>query len=125
VTVDVKGIAGPSVIGADIHRGAPGSNGPVVKHVSDGGFIVTSARVEFTPAELQAMARGEFYVSLKTRDHPEGALRGQIEVPAGFLPERFAPSVPQATGTAADASTATPNAPAGPIRPPNTGSAGL
>jgi hypothetical protein len=85
-TVDVKGYNGAQVTSADIHRGARGVNGPVVKHLADGGFIVTGGRTTFSQQDLQDMAAGLWYVSLKTVDHPEGALRGQIVLPAGFMP---------------------------------------
>jgi hypothetical protein len=93
-TVDVKGYNGTQVTGADIHRGAKGVNGPVVKHLADGGFIVTGGRATFSEEELREMAAGRWYVSLKTVDHPEGALRGQIVPPAGFLPSSTAQEPP-------------------------------
>ena len=99
-TVDVKGYNGSQVTGADIHRGARGSNGPVVKHLADGGFIVTGGRASFSAQELQEMAAGLWYVSLKTVDYPDGALRGQIVLPAGFTPGSTgpAPGIPPLPG---------------------------
>ncbi len=124
VTVDIKGLAGEGVLSADIHRGAPGTNGPVVKHVADGGYIVTAARVTFTKAELAEMASGAWYISLKTELHPNGELRGQILPPADFLQ---APATP--TPTPATTDTAPPPVVSGGggllITPPNTGDGGL
>lgn len=118
VTVDIKGLAGGAVISADIHRGAPGTNGPVVKHLADGGYIVTSARVTFTAAELQEMASGNWYISLKTVDNPNGELRGQILPPAGFLPTPATPTpAPQEPAPGGGGNLI--------ITPPSTGSAGL
>jgi hypothetical protein len=150
-TVDVKGYNGTQVTGADIHRGVKGVNGPVVKHLADGGFIVTGGRATFTEQELREMAAGLWYVSLKTADHPEGALRGQIAPPSGFLagstapqppPSSPLPPVPEmpapAAGPAAEPAPAglPPVAPSLPpvndaappqsfFRPPNTGDGGL
>jgi hypothetical protein len=84
-TVDVKGLPGVLVLGADIHRGAPGESGPIVKHLADGGFIVTAGRLRLTDDELAEMLEGMWYVSLKTVDHPEGELRGQIVLPTDFV----------------------------------------
>lgn len=119
VTVDLKGLAGDAVVSADIHRGKPGTNGPVVKHLADGGYIVTSVRVTFTRAEIEEMAAGDWYISLKTTSHPNGELRGQIEPPPGFLPTPEPPALPPV------ASTPEPQRPAVVIRPPDTGDAGL
>jgi hypothetical protein len=85
-TVDVKGFGAPSILGADIHRGKPGENGPVIKHLADGDFIVTAGKLRLTESELADMASGDWYVSLKTRDNPRGEFRGQIYLPADFFP---------------------------------------
>jgi hypothetical protein len=124
VTVDVKGMTGDNVTSADIHRGAPGSDGPVVIHVADGGYIVTSRHVTFTPQELQEMASGEYYITLSTVEHPDGELRGQIEVPSGFLPAVPATATPAEATEPATTSSAPPPI-TGQIRPPNTGDGGL
>ena len=72
VTVDVKGVSNTGVTGADIRAGKPGANGPVVFHLSDGDFIVTSARIKLTPADLQHMVDGDWYGVLYTTYHPQG-----------------------------------------------------
>lgn len=116
-TVDVKGFSNTLVTGADIHRGRPGASGPVVRHLADGGFIVTSGRTRFSPADLDELASGLWYVSLKTSLHPEGELRGQIIPPPGFRPEPPPLEEPAAVPP--------PPVVASQIRPPNTGDAGL
>ena len=45
-TVDVKGLSSTYITGADIHRGGRGLNGPVVKHLADGGFIVIGGHIQ-------------------------------------------------------------------------------
>ena len=85
-TVDVKGFSNNLVTGADIRRGAPGTNGPVVRHLADGGFIVMGSHTTFTPAELNEMATGQWYVTLYTTLHPNGEMRGQIVLPPDFAP---------------------------------------
>jgi len=117
VTVDVKGLSGGQILGADIHRGRSGLNGPVVYHLVDGDFIVTSGHLDLTAADLAEMRAGAWYVSLKTTRHPEGELRGQIVLPSPVTGP--APSAPPPVQAA--------TAPAVPplIRPPSTGSAGL
>ena len=85
-TVDVKGIPGGAILGADIHRGRLGKNGPVVFHLTDGNFIVTSGDMTFSAEDLIEMEAGDWYVSLKTLDFPDGEIRGQIILPANFRP---------------------------------------
>jgi hypothetical protein len=104
-TVDVKGLSGSIVAGADIHRGARGVNGPVIRKLADGGFIVTSGHMRFSTADLNEMAAGNWYVSLKSAEFPKGELRGQIVLPPGFWtpPEAPAAATPPVFETIADA----------------------
>ena len=83
-TVDVKGLSGTLITGADLHRGPSGTNGPIVHHLADGGFIVTGGHMSFTTSDLNDIAAGNWYVVLTTLDNPEGELRGQLSFPDGF-----------------------------------------
>jgi hypothetical protein len=152
-TVDVKGLSGSLVEGADLRLGGPGAEGPVVRHLAGGGFIVTGGRLQLSSSELADLIDGRYYVTLYTKDHPNGELRGQVYVPAGFVPgttsngndRNFvgipAPIAPASPAPAqplaaaeeprADAAPSAPPAEApppafrSPIRPPNTGDGGL
>src|SRR6185312_1529953 len=84
--------------GVNIHKGKAGENGEVVvdlmkvsKHsdnpkgmtmrgnVTDSSL--TGSMAGQTIADLKtAMANGDTYVNLKTQDHPDGLLRGQIKL---------------------------------------------
>src|SRR5712691_4871153 len=68
-TVDVKGFSGNIVLGADIRRGPPGTNGPVIHHLADGGFITMGSHITFSRAELDDIASGLWYVTLYTALH--------------------------------------------------------
>src|SRR5689334_6492426 len=68
-TVDVKGVSGNQVTGAEIRRGRSGANGPMVRKLADGGFIVTSGHMRFTTADLNEMAAGNWYVTLFTKQN--------------------------------------------------------
>jgi len=116
VTLDVKGRDQTQLVGADIHRGPPGANGPVVLHLSDGGFIATAVHIKLTPEQLREMASGQWYASMKTTLHPDGELRGQILPPPDFLPQAR-------PGAAARPPAQAPNP--GGLGPPSTGDAGL
>jgi hypothetical protein len=111
-TVDVKGLSTNLVTGADIRRGARGVEGPVVKHLADGGFIVTAGKLKLTQAELEEMLTGNWYVELRSLQNPEGELRGQITLPAGFLPAPPEAPTPPPPGTDEPAGLTSPLAPA-------------
>jgi CHRD domain-containing protein len=83
-TVDVKGFSGNIVLGADIRRGPAGTNGPIIHHLADGGFITMGSHISFSRAELDDMATGLWYVTLYTALHPNGEMRGQVVLPADF-----------------------------------------
>jgi hypothetical protein len=94
--MNVTGITDPT--GAHIHKGKIGENGDIVvdlmkvsKHsdtskgmtmrgnVSDSSL--TGSMAGQTIADLKtAMANGDMYINLKTQDHPDGLLRGQIKL---------------------------------------------
>ncbi len=131
-TVDVKGVSSSIVTGADMFRGAPGTNGILVRHLADGGFLTFGGHMKLTPAELADFVNGAFYVELYTVEHPEGEMRGQVYIPSGFLPGTTpdgkdptfagipAPVAPQplpAPPPPASGESAQPNEPA----PPNQG----
>jgi hypothetical protein len=121
-TVDVKGISQTLVLGADLHAGRAGENGPVVTHLADGLFIVTAGKIKFSVEDINEMIAGNRYVSLKTKMHPEGEIRAQIVLPANFLGNPPAPSAP---GAPAPQNPAPPAAAPPRLTPPNTGDGGL
>jgi hypothetical protein len=123
-TVDIKGYSGSAVTGADMRSGAPGEDGPVVFHLADGDFIVTSGHLRLTPEQLQAFVSGGWYVTLYTKFHPEGEIRGQVVVPDDFLPGAPAPRPASPAPSNPGPSNPTGNG-TGVILPPNTGDAGL
>ena len=81
VDLEVSGLA--PVTKARLHRGAEGENGPPVVNLDrpdgedqdeDDCDTVGNALAE----EIQANPAG-FYVLISTADHPDGAIRGQLE----------------------------------------------
>jgi hypothetical protein len=129
VTVDVKGVSGSAVMGADIRAGKPGTNGSVVFHLTDGDFIVTSAHIKLTPADLEHMVNGDWYGVLYTTFHPNGEIRAQISLPASAIGASPTPPIaPTATVNilpTVPQPTSVPASTGGGIRPPNTGDGGL
>jgi hypothetical protein len=72
----LRGVGRPSA--ATIRQGAAGRSGPVIVRL--GRRYAASGCTTVTPALAQAIAAqpGGFYVSLATRAHPQGAVRGQL-----------------------------------------------
>jgi hypothetical protein len=81
----VKGVSGSLVTGADMFKGGPGTNGSLMRHLADGGFLTTGGHLKLTPSEVQDFVSGAYYVVLYTTRHPEGEMRGQVYVPCGFI----------------------------------------
>jgi hypothetical protein len=150
-TVDVKGFSGNIVLGADIRRGAPGANGPVIHHLADGGVITMGSHISFTRAELDDIASGLWYVTLYTALHPNGEMRGQVVLPPDFrgtpppvisvltpseppatdlsvqipMPQATLPPTPALAAAEASPPAVVVNAAPVIISPPNTGDGGL
>jgi hypothetical protein len=84
-TVDVKGISSSVVTGADMFRGPPGTNGTLVRHLAEVGFLTYGGHLKLSQSELADFVAGAYYVVLYTKAHPEGEIRGQVYVPCGFF----------------------------------------
>jgi len=136
VTLDVKGYSNTAITGVTIREGAPGENGPLIKTLSNGDFIVTSVHLSLSPAELEKFASGNWYLTLTTVYNPEGEMRGQIVVPSDFLtatggaayaPHADAPSArgPEPASPPPAQSGGGGNSGGGLFQPPNTGDGGL
>ena len=94
--INITGIT--DVSGAQIHTGKSGENGdPIVDLLKTGEKTKTSGAVtikgNFTASDFEgsmkgkalsalqsAMGTNETYVNIKTSDHPDGEIRGQIKV---------------------------------------------
>ena len=73
-TKDVQGTM------AHIHRGAKGTNGPVIVPLDKNGdtYSVPAGR-KLTPAQLQDLKAGNLYVNVHTNRYKGGEVRGQIQ----------------------------------------------
>ncbi|HEY7268578.1 MAG TPA: CHRD domain-containing protein [Dehalococcoidia bacterium] len=84
-TLDVKGVSSNDVKTVDMFRGAPGTNGVMVRHLSDGGFLTFGGHLTLSASELADFVGGQYYVVLTTKQHPQGEIRGQVYAPCGFV----------------------------------------
>lgn len=62
----------------DIHRGAPGVNGPIVFDLGAPASPVIATWSGMTPADVADLLAGNFHVDIHTAARPAGAIRGQI-----------------------------------------------
>ena len=72
-THDVAG-----VVGAHIHRGAPGVNGPILCDFGDATSPI-QATCAFTPDLIEDFATGNLYINIHSTTFPGGEIRGQIQ----------------------------------------------
>ena len=61
-----------------IHRGAPGTNGPVVVDFGDPSSPVEATWSGMTPADVADLLAGNLYVNVHTAGRPTGEIRGQV-----------------------------------------------
>jgi hypothetical protein len=74
--LSATGLSG-AVTGAHIHRGATGTNGPVI--IDIGAFSgTTSADFVLTPTQRDELRGGLYYLNIHTGAFPGGEIRGQI-----------------------------------------------
>jgi hypothetical protein len=84
-TIDYSGLASPVTM-AHFHRGAAGANGPVALWLTKKGAPVSSpitGQDKLTPAQAKQFLAGDWYVNIHTKNHPAGAIRGQVVPPKG------------------------------------------
>jgi hypothetical protein len=61
-----------------IHRGAAGTNGPVLFDLGDPASPLLATWSGMTPAEIADLLAGELYLNVHSAGRPDGAIRGQI-----------------------------------------------
>jgi hypothetical protein len=77
---------GSAVTMAHFHRGAPGQNGPVVIWLTKRGAAVQSpikGSATLTAEQAQQFLAGDWYINVHTKNHPAGAIRGEVRPPKG------------------------------------------
>lgn len=81
---ETSGLSSPQTA-ANIHLGAIGKTGPVVIALPNGSLAGFSTKIDsVSAAELIA---GRAYLSVSSRKHPDGEIRGQLGVSTGLVPE--------------------------------------
>ena len=83
-SISYSGLASP-VIMAHFHQAAAGQNGPVKVWLTKRGSPVSNpitGRAKLTAAEAKEFLAGNWYINVHTKDHPAGAIRGQVMPPS-------------------------------------------
>ncbi len=78
----VSGVAANDIYAANIHLAENGNDGSVVRRLSRPGSTTGAGRFSLTLPEREALLEGRLYLVVYTREHPTGAARGQLLMPA-------------------------------------------
>ncbi|HTV89687.1 MAG TPA: CHRD domain-containing protein [Stellaceae bacterium] len=82
-SITYGGLASPVTM-AHFHHGGKGENGPVAVWLTKKGEPVSSpikGSATLTQDQAQQFLAGDWYINVHTKDHPAGAIRGQVEPP--------------------------------------------
>ncbi|HET7672146.1 MAG TPA: CHRD domain-containing protein [Burkholderiales bacterium] len=76
-SVTTKGVQGTM---AHIHQGAKGANGPVIVPLTKNGdtYSVPEGR-KLTPAQIEALKKGQLYVNVHSDRYKGGEVRAQLQ----------------------------------------------
>lgn len=97
-TVVTSGIVG---VGAHIHDGLAGENGPITVTLAGGPAVWTvPAGTTLTDAQIARLTAGAYYINVHTAALPDGAIRGQLTRQVRFALMSGANEVPPVTTTA-------------------------
>lgn len=83
-SISYSGLASPVTM-AHFHQGAQGMNGPPTIWLTKRGASVSNpikGRAKLTAAQAKEFEAGNWYINLHTKDHPAGAIRGQVMPPS-------------------------------------------
>jgi methionine-rich copper-binding protein CopC len=101
--ITVSGVSPSLITAAHLHFGGPDETGPHAFDFINEGFTQVSGTTVLEHDAYHALCEGNLYINLHSVEHPDGAARGQVQVPS--IAAAFA-----------DGSS---------ITPPSTGDAGL
>jgi hypothetical protein len=82
----VNGLSQDQIVAAHLHRGAKGSNGPIVINLSLVPFTQISGTVTLTDDQLADLKAGNLYFNAHSKDNPGGFARFQLVLPASAQP---------------------------------------
>ena len=80
-TLSISGVTPLLVAGAELRRGATGTNGPLLYSLKASSGPNFSGRIPLADSDASDLLAGNIYLNLLTVAHPEGAARSQIVAP--------------------------------------------
>jgi hypothetical protein len=89
----VNGLSQDQVLFAHFHRGAVGTNGPIIINLSLVPFTQISGTVQLSDADVADLRAGLLYFNAHSKDNPGGFARFQLVLPAAPAPVAAAPAV--------------------------------
>jgi amidase len=83
-TVAMTGVPQDDMLAVSLHQPVDGStDGPVIAALAPPGTLRRVGQVTLPVSARESLHHGQLYVSLLIRQHPRGALRGNLTPPAG------------------------------------------
>lgn len=76
--ITLANMSGSIVTGAHFHRGAIGSNGPILQSIPLSGHRATGTWTGLSEQDRNDLQSGGIYVNVHTQAYPNGAIRGQV-----------------------------------------------
>ena len=83
-TVAITGLPADEMLALSLHQPVDGSsNGPVIAALAPPGRLTQTGQIALPVSARASLRQGQLYVSLLTKQHPRGALRGTLTPPPG------------------------------------------
>jgi amidase len=96
-TVAITGLPANEMLAVSLHQPvAGGTDGPVIAALAPPGTLTHAGQIALPVSARASLHEGRLYVSLLTKQHPRGTLRGRLTPPPGSG-ERPVPLIPKGT----------------------------
>jgi Asp-tRNA(Asn)/Glu-tRNA(Gln) amidotransferase A subunit family amidase len=83
-TVTITGLPADEMLAVSLHQPIDGAtDGPVIAALAPPGRLTHAGQIALPVAARASLHQGQLYVSLLTKQHPRGALRGTLTPPPG------------------------------------------
>src|SRR5262249_46280186 len=83
-TLTITGLPSDDMLAISLHQPVDGAtDGPVIAALAPPGRLTHAGQIALPVAARASLQQGQLYVTLLTKRHPRGALRGKLTPPPG------------------------------------------